>query len=608
MIMRRILLVAGVVMAVTVLVLAFLVVGSRAYTNRVLASWEEERANLTGPLMPYPAAGVDKFDSSTTLGFVPLCQGPAMSTVIADGPTTVRRETPVIPPDGQEQIPTELVEMTLQGTFGVGPLVGPVTIRESPDRRSLGRITQINPGEDFPAESFFDVFFEVELPGGIIGVNREPVPMRRIIWAIPPLLVDYLPPPDLLVHLYEKDTDRYWGCMVHPNHSTIPPVHIRPSIPDPIGSDLVHLDITVKNPDSQNAVPVALHEQLDYGTCFYQLQPSSLHLDGPGSVYPVSAQVNQQPNGINWEADNDPLNGWQPVQLDPLHQAVIGFDAFVFCSPGQAIPNIAYVTAPPIGLNWDPITMTMLVPGNAGNLTEVRKEAQPFVKAGELLTYTIILPNTGVVGTAYATMTDEIPPGTTYVSGSVTGGAAYDAGANAIVMSGVAVSPVTTKTITFQVRVTDTFSDSAVLTNTAVITDNWGNEFRLDALTVVVDNALAGKSNFEDERNSFPTGLPAPLHLRVVDRQGVNVADGMQVRLTSSGGTLHPQGSGLLSAQDSLTVTTQSGLVSATLSSAISQTIVVTAETTNGLIEAQAFSFQEPAARLFLPTILKVGG
>jgi len=294
--------------------------------------------------------------------------------------------------------------------------------------------------------------------------------------------------------------------------------------------------------------------------------------------------------------------------LDPLHQAVIGFDAFVFCSPGQAIPNIAYVTAPPIGLNWDPITMTMLVPGNAGNLTEVRKEAQPFVKAGELLTYTIILPNTGVVGTAYATMTDEIPPGTTYVSGSVTGGAAYDAGANAIVMSGVAVSPVTTKTITFQVRVTDTFSDSAVLTNTAVITDNWGNEFRLDALTVVVDNALAGKSNFEDERNSFPTGLPAPLHLRVVDRQGVNVADGMQVRLTSSGGTLHPQGSGLLSAQDSLTVTTQSGLVSATLSSAISQTIVVTAETTNGLIEAQAFSFQEPAARLFLPTILKVGG
>jgi len=289
MIMRRILLVAGVVMAVTVLVLAFLVVGSRAYTNRVLASWEEERANLTGPLMPYPAAGVDKFDSSTTLGFVPLCQGPAMSTVIADGPTTVRRETPVIPPDGQEQIPTELVEMTLQGTFGVGPLVGPVTIRESPDRRSLGRITQINPGEDFPAESFFDVFFEVELPGGIIGVNREPVPMRRIIWAIPPLLVDYLPPPDLLVHLYEKDTDRYWGCMVHPNHSTIPPVHIRPSIPDPIGSDLVHLDITVKNPDSQNAVPVALHEQLDYGTCFYQLQPSSLHLDGPGSVYPVSA-------------------------------------------------------------------------------------------------------------------------------------------------------------------------------------------------------------------------------------------------------------------------------------------------------------------------------
>ncbi len=608
MIMRRLLLVAGIMVAITVVGLAFLAVGSRTYTSHVLASWEEERANRTGPLMLYPDAGVDKFNSSTTLGFVPLCRGLAMSTVIANGPTTIRRDTPAVGPDGNEQIPTELVEMTLQGTIDLGPVVGPVTIHESPDRRSVGQITQINPGKDFPAESFFDVFFEVELPGGIIGVNHEPVPMRRIIWDIPPLLIDYKPPPDLLVHLYEKDSGRYWGCMVHPNHFTIPPVHVHASIPDPIGSDLVHLDITVKNPDSQNAVPVALYEQLDYGTCFYQLQPDSLQLDGPGHVYPVSAQLNQQPNGINWEADNDPLNGWQSVQLDPLHQAVIGFDAFMFCPPGQPAPNIAYVNAPPIGLNWEPMTMTMLVPGNAGNLTEVKKEAPPFVKAGDFMTYTLILPNTGAVGTAYATLTDAIPSGTTYVPGSVTGGATYDAGTNTILMTAVGISPVTTKTIEFRVRVTDTLSNGDVLTNTAFIADNWGNEFRLNALTVVVDNALAGKSNFENQNTTFLAGPPAPLNLRVVDRQGVNVADGTLVTLTNSGGTLAPQGSGMLSTQDALTVTTHSGLVSVTLSSAISQTVVVTAETASGVIEAQSFSFQEPAHRLFLPAILKVSG
>ena len=67
----------------------------------------------------------------------------------------------------------------------------------------------------------------------------------------------------------------------------------------------------------------------------------------------------------------------------------------------------------------------------------VKSADRRLVLSGEVFTYTIALENASLVTATAATLVDPIPPGTTYVPGSVTGGATFDAGTNAIRWSGV---------------------------------------------------------------------------------------------------------------------------------------------------------------------------
>ena len=60
---------------------------------------------------------------------------------------------------------------------GVSPTVGPVTLVQSPVQPSLGEVTRITPGIDFPAESFFDVYMRIQLPGPGLTLTH---PIRRL--------------------------------------------------------------------------------------------------------------------------------------------------------------------------------------------------------------------------------------------------------------------------------------------------------------------------------------------------------------------------------------------------------------------------------------------
>ena len=72
----------------------------------------------------------------------------------------------------------------------------------------------------------------------------------------------------------------------------------------------------------------------------------------------------------------------------------------------------------------------------AADLSSARKTASVAITAsGQPITYSITLTNTGV-GASAVTLTDQIPAGTTYVSGSVTGGASYNATLNRIEWTG----------------------------------------------------------------------------------------------------------------------------------------------------------------------------
>lgn len=104
------------------------------------------------------------------------------------GPLTVRRSDPTFDPvTGLCCIDTEIVEMELRG---IDPVCGPVIIRRCPDRPSRGQICQKreNPRDQcFPANSFFDVFVEIEVPNLNLTLKTcAPTRMECMIDAIPP--------------------------------------------------------------------------------------------------------------------------------------------------------------------------------------------------------------------------------------------------------------------------------------------------------------------------------------------------------------------------------------------------------------------------------------
>ena len=141
-------------------------------------------------------------------------------------------------------------------------------------------------------------------------------------------------------------------------------------------------------------------------------------------------------------------------------------------------------------------------------------------------------------------------------------------------------------------------------------TDNWGNTFNLGTWTVVADDANPHMLSFDIEKSLFTDGFESgdtsAWSLSVVDRQGVGVSNGTPMSLSNSGGVLSVQasGGGLPSMQAVLTSTTRDGLITGTITSAISQTVIITAETTSGLVETVGVSFFQ-AYHLFLPVLLR---
>jgi hypothetical protein len=153
----------------------------------------------------FPGAGEDAFDSSLSLEAYPFAIGTGICTVSLEGsgPVVVQRGAPAGSP---ASFAVEIVAMQLRGTAtvsdgsgcGVPPGSYDLTIVESPDDASTGIVTDTDadPATNFPADSFFDVFFdvvvklgdtEVVFPGGPPnGPPGAPVRVANTIRTIPP--------------------------------------------------------------------------------------------------------------------------------------------------------------------------------------------------------------------------------------------------------------------------------------------------------------------------------------------------------------------------------------------------------------------------------------
>ncbi len=76
--------------------------------------------------------------------------------------------------------------------FETALLLGPITVRESGPKQSSGIIRQQTPAQDFPADSFFDVFVEIRVGAGVFH-NQDPIRLQTVIDEIPPFQAMYIP-------------------------------------------------------------------------------------------------------------------------------------------------------------------------------------------------------------------------------------------------------------------------------------------------------------------------------------------------------------------------------------------------------------------------------
>jgi len=227
-------------------------------------------------LMPaeaaYQPAGMDEFDSSARVTIDLRASGGPELSVTADGRTRIERGDPQDDPgDGRAVIDTEIVSMALRS---VTPL-GEIEIRENPARPSAGIIKQQEPGTDYPADSFFDVFVEVHTPLGVFH-NKTAIRLNSVIDALPPFQAEYIPKETFVgVDLFNASGQKA-GVIKHAAHF----VGQKPSFSvAPAGSsglraaDILDVPTAVRIPaeqlglTAQNA-PLDDVDGLSYGTAF----------------------------------------------------------------------------------------------------------------------------------------------------------------------------------------------------------------------------------------------------------------------------------------------------------------------------------------------------
>ncbi len=107
--------------------------------------------------------------------------------------------------------------------------------------------------------------------------------------------------------------------------------------------------------------------------------------------------------------------------------------------------------------------------GSAPNLqTSTKTVNRATAEPGDVLTYTIVLHNSGNQNAGNVSLSDVLPANVTYVAGSVTGGAAHDGTTltwNGSIMAGARI------TVTYQVRVNLPLANNTLIENSATVND-----------------------------------------------------------------------------------------------------------------------------------------
>ena len=123
-----------------------------------------------------------------------------------------------------DTIQTEIVSLSLQGTH---PSLGPINVHLDPDQPTLGEINNIQQSADCGferADSFFDVFFEVDVSAlGETWFPERPVRLENELTTLPPRREDYENPFLDPIVLRDRATGQPRGQLLYEIHRVDPP-------------------------------------------------------------------------------------------------------------------------------------------------------------------------------------------------------------------------------------------------------------------------------------------------------------------------------------------------------------------------------------------------
>ncbi len=243
-----------------------------------------------------PPAGDDFFPATRAkfrVQFTPLLLSKGIVTsndleVDCSGPTTVQRGDP----DSRGVIDTEIVSLSLACSGGV-------QVNLNPELPSRGQIVADSPSEPTAADSFFDIFVEIDIPELGPIVNRQPARILSRIAHIPPLgSVHFGVQP---VQLFFRQDDIPIATLVHVEHD----VGRRPK------------------PETRGEVSRIF-------SCFYECKPAGL----PGFMQEVTTLmlVNQSPR-FRITADVLYLDGNErPIASNKVDLSPLDLDEINVCA------------------------------------------------------------------------------------------------------------------------------------------------------------------------------------------------------------------------------------------------------------------------------------
>ena len=163
----------------------------------------------------------------------------------------------------------------------------------------------------------------------------------------------------------------------------------------------------------------------------------------------------------------------------------------------------------------DDVAVYYCVPQPVPNLDLSTKTALPIAVTGKRLDYTITLNNFATVSAPSTTLVDPIPPGTTYVNGSATNGAVYNAGQNQIEWTGTVGA---NGQVDVSFAVTVAAAPGTTITNTATIDQP---SISQPVIVATTSEVVTSQTASYPSCSTFESGsLPAYMYQEVTSANG----------------------------------------------------------------------------------------